>query len=1608
MPTSVHEVFEAFRAAGSNYERGSKFEKLMTQYLLLDPVYGRLFEQVWMWADWPGRGGKPDTGIDLVAAESDTGALWAIQCKFYEPDHVLGKPDVDSFLSASGKHPFAHRLIISTTDRWGKNAEDAVEGQQIPVQRIGLADIAEAPIDWAFAGPAERLDLELALAPKRDPWPHQREAIDKVIAGFGEHDRGKLIMACGTGKTFTALKVCEQVVDDLGGTAKVLFLVPSISLLSQTLREWTAQCRTDLRAFAVCSDTKVSRAVEDINPYDVPLPATTDPGTLVAQMEHRKRAKGLTVVFCTYQSINVIADAQTAGLADFDLVICDEAHRTTGVTLADGDDSNFVKVHDNSFLAATKRLYMTATPRLFAEETKAKAAEYSAVLASMDDEALYGPTFHRLGFGEAVERGLLTDYKVLVLTVDEKYIAGPLQQQLADVNSELNLDDATKIVGCWNGLAKRTGKAVGGADFGADTRPMQRAVAFLRDIKSSKKLAGKFATVIDAYDQADDQLLRCDVEHVDGTYNALERNHRLQWLKAPLADNQCRILANARCLSEGVDVPSLDAVLFLNPRSSVVDVVQSVGRVMRRAEGKQYGYIILPVGVPAGVAPSQALADNRRFKVVWQVLQALRAHDDRFNATVNKLELNNKATDSILVGHVPGAATENLTGAPTNGAAADEHAAGESAQVAEQLAMFTPDQWRDAVYAKIVDKVGTRTYWEDWAKDVAAIAVAQQTRIKALLSDATPDIATAFDKFVEALRANLNDSIDRDQAVEMLSQHLITKPVFDALFEGYDFAGHNPVSQVMQTMVATLHDQALESETERLAGFYESVRMRAAGIDNVEGKQRIVVELYEKFFRTGFPRTSKALGIVYTPTQVVDFILRAANDALQAEFGLTLTEPDVHILDPFTGTGTFIVRLIQTGLIRPEDLARKYAKELHANEIVLLAYYIAAINIEAAYHGAAGGNYQPFDGIVLTDTFQIAEAGDTMDADLFPQNNDRIITQQASPIRVIVGNPPYKSGQSSANDRNANQPYPTLDAAISATYAARSTAKLKSKLYDSYVRAIRWATDRIGDTGIVAYVTNSGWITGNTTAGIRLALPDEFSALYIYDLRGNQRQTDWRAEGGKIFDDGSQTGAAILIAVKNPSATGPCQIHYRNIGDRLSREDKLAIIANSHLPSMKWDLITPNTDGDWVDHRDAAFSAYTPLAVKRGSDETALFTDYSGGLKTNRDAWAYNFSASQLADNITATIDFYNEQVDSFQSAVAMNPELAVEDAVTYDDARISWSSGLLPKVQRGQRLAFHSSHHRTTMYRPFCKMHVYFDDDLNDRRGRLHHLFPRADLPNFGFFIPNPGNLAPPFLSLMTNALPDLGAAGISAVNFYPRWTYQTRTHDNGQLSLEAASDIDQEYRRLDTINPNVLTAYRAALGDDITTDDIFFYAYGLLHSPHYRSRFAADLKKMLPRIPTPATRDHFDAFTHAGRSLSDIHLGYETAQPYPLSEVFTGTLDQNEREALRVTKMRFKSKTDHSTLVYNSHLTLAGIPQDTHRYQLGSRSALEWIIERYQTKLDSRGSGIINDPNAWCDEHDDPRFIVDLIKRIVTVSVTTMSIIDDLPPPATSIGAP
>lgn len=1592
---TIHSRLAEIRESSlSPREQGERFERLMQAYLRADPDFKR-FSEVWLWSQWPDNDGKVDTGIDLVAQESDGNGYCAIQCKFYAPDRHLRKHDIDSFFTASGKAPFTSRLIISTTNDWGKNAEDALDRQRIPVSRIGLGDLAQSTVNWEeLAWPiAPDAEISLGLTPKHGLRDHQRAAIEDVFGGLESSDRGKLIMACGTGKTFTALKIAERLATERDRHTSVLFLVPSISLLSQALREWTAQCQTPMRCFAVCSDTKVGKrsATEDIRAHDLPFPATTDPQKLLEQVKRAKKDARLTVIFSTYQSIATVADAQRAGLPRFDLAICDEAHRTTGVTLADSEESHFVRIHDVGYIKAARRLYMTATPRIFDESTKANAEENAAVLCSMDDEALFGPEFHRLGFGKAVEGGLLTDYKVLILTVDERYLAHSLQSQFAD-QSELKIGDVAKIVGCWNGLAKRSGTTDEGSGFAPGEPPMRRAVAFSRSIAESRALTEKFAAVIDSYEGAEEDALRCDVHHVDGTYNALRRNQELDWLKGELEPNECRILSNARCLSEGVDVPALDAVLFLNPRNSVVDVVQSVGRVMRRAGDKDYGYIILPVGIPADVTPEQALADNKRYKVVWQVLQALRAHDDRFNATVNKIELNKRKPAQIMVGTV---GFDRESDGSSNGSphGSDGGSPADAAKAAQLALDLHVEEWREAIYAKIVTKVGERTYWETWARDVAEIAERHVTRINALLADPSSQVQERFAEFVAGLRATLNDSITDENAIDMLAQHLITRPVFEALFEDYSFAEHNPVSKVMQGMLDVLDEQHLDTEADTLEKFYASVRMRAKGIDNAEGKQRIIAELYEKFFKVAFPKVAESLGIVYTPVEIVDFIIASVEHVLEQEFGASVSDRGVHVLEPFAGTGTFVTRLLQSGVIKRQDLKRKYLGELHANEILLLAYYIAAINIEATYHDIAGGEYEPFNGIVLTDTFQMTEAGDSMDELIFPDNNERIAQQKALDIRVVMGNPPYSVGQSSQNDNNQNLSYPTLDKAIEKTYAAASSAGLKRNLYDSYIRAFRWAGDRIKNQGVVAFVSNGSYVDGTFADGFRKALVNEFSAIYVLNLRGNARTSgeQRRRERGNVFGGGSRTPIAITLLVKNPNAIAPCALRYHDIGDYLSREEKLTLIKDfADIACVPWSQINPSVGGDWINQRDMTFAAFTPLGEKKGSGDR-LFGLYSFGLVTNRDAWTYNFSRPAVTTNMRRMISVYNEQLLRFSEWVSSNkikPTIAdVDEFIDRDPTKISWTRGLKNSLRMLKSAKLNNRHLVPSMYRPFGKQWLYFDRELNEMVGQIPALFPTSQHKNIVIATTGVG-ASRTFSALATDVIPNLHLQDTGQC--FPLYYYEP-AEDDGTLFTDG--EIIDGYRRHDAITDATLLRYQATYGPDVTKEDIFYYVYGILHSPEYKRRYAADLKKMIPRIPMVA---NFLGFSEAGHELAAWHLDYEEVDPWPLDEIVTGAEGQ-----YRVEKMRFAKSggaLDRTCILYNHHLTLAGIPEDAYRYEVNGKSAIEWIMDRYQVKTD-RDSGIVNDPNDWATEHDEPRYIVDLVKRIVRVSIETVEIVGRLP---------
>lgn len=1395
-----------------------------------------------------------------------------------------------------------------------------------------------------------------------------------------------------------------------------------------------------MRSFAVCSDTKVGKGAEDIAPYDLEVPVSTNGKRLAEVFNTGKHSAGLHVVFSTYQSLPTVHDAQHNGLDDFDLVICDEAHRTTGVTLAGEDASNFVRIHDADYLKADKRLYMTATPKLFDDDVKDKAADHSAELASMDDEGTYGPEFYRLGFGEAVERGLLTDYKVLVMTVDEDVAA----EALANSPGQLvNLTTASAIIGAWNALAKRSGKLQGTKDgFEVNAKPMQRTVAFAKDIKHSKQIADSFPALVAAHQESlhehaaleDISLHNTDVavaaQHVDGTMNAMQRSSRINWLEADIAPTESRVLTNARCLSEGVDVPGLDSVIFFQPRNSMVDVVQSVGRVMRKAEGKDYGYIILPVAVPPGVSPSQALNDNTRFKVVWQILNALRAHDDRFNAKINSIALNEGNPDElpVVVDPVvkPKKPIVDPAPSPTDNPT-DEDAA-------KQIALFSLEQWQEAIYTKLVDKVGSRTYWEDWADDVAKIAENQVTRITKLVDGADKHLRAEFDDFVDGLRNNLNDGIGEAEAISMLSQHLITAPVFNALFDNHDFIEYNPVAQVMQRMTDALQDSYLESETEPLEKFYESVRVRASEVTSASGKQQVIKDLYERFFRKAFKKQAEALGIVYTPVKIVDFILRAADEVSRKHFGKGLSDEGVSILDPFAGTSTFMVRLLQSGLIKPEDMARKYANELFATEIMLLAYYVSAVNIETTYNalreeaaqrnGEPAPDYVPFTNIALADTFQIHEDGDIPDLNIFRENNATIERQKSAPINVVIGNPPYSAGQKSANDLNANQKYPGLDKRIAETYAAKSTATNKNSLYDSYLRAFRWATDRIGDQGVVAFVSNGGWIDGNTGDGVRLSMAEDFTDLYIFNLRGNQRTAgeQSRKEGGKVFGSGSRSTVAITVGIKDPAKSG-FQLHYRDIGCYLTAEEKLEIVDCSAIETIDWQTIEPNKEGDWLSQRSEEFETWPVIGEKKGTS-TKFFTTFSAGLKTGRDSWAYAQTKDQLLNQLGLLIATYAEATDALQGWMDTEGIKKPKDAdVTKflqlnpkftDASRISWTVILKKLSAKNVRLELNNGRVFPTLYRPFARQMGYFERALNDRQYQLPSMFPTLEQGNIGFVTVGAGESLGSYV-LATDLLPDLHV--IATSQFFPRFTWSPVDSDDGGLFGEGnvvkqgeasvygqVGEVVDGYVRVDNITDAIKQIYRDALGSDVSGDDIFHFVYGKLHDPGYRTKYAADLKKMLPHIETPTSRAEFDKFAVAGKELMALHVNYESVEPWPLDIQVKG--DESDRETWRVHKMKWAKRKDPATgnnvndvtkLIYNNQVTISGIPAEADEYMLGSRSAVAWLIDRYQVKKD-KASGIVNDPNDWADEVGNPRYIVDLIGKVTRVAMETVRIVDGL----------
>ena len=1619
-------VLSELKERGNNKaEQGTLFELFCKKVLLTSPFFSDDVSEVWTWREFPGNAGKHDTGIDLVVKDKQ-GLYWAVQCKFYDKDSTVSKADIDSFISASTRkfridnqeYEYSQRLVFSTTDNISLNASGLFT-------TIGPETLLECGIDWKHFS-LDDIDA-MKIVSKKSPKPHQLDAIQNCVSGFKNNNRGRLVMACGTGKTFTSLKIVEALYNEEKKTPgfnyqtqfNILYLVPSIALLSQTIIEWKTQQEftADVRTFGICSDEtagqtkKKKRTDEDVILVQMPIPATTDVNKI--SNEYKRFPTKINIFFSTYQSIDVVSEVAKRNDIIFDIAICDEAHRTIGAYKQNDDEtSNFVKIHDDNFVPCKKRLYMTATEKIYSSNAKQEAEEGGWNVYSMDDEKVYGPEFYYLSFGEAVTKQLLTDYRLLVLNIRKSDVA---KLKLPESAFE-NLDDASRIVGSLTALSKIPSE-LSPDEFIQDPNPMKRAVAFCSTIAQAKAIAESYNHLADNKCLGKEYMLDQGfvipkAKLITGQNNTREKNKLLDWLRGDIDDGTCHILTNARCLSEGVDVPSLDCVIFMAKKRSQVDIIQAVGRVMRKfgsGSEKKYGYIVIPVVINDEKLTDKTLSNNEEYKVVWQVVQALRSHDERLDTEINKIGVTGKMPNSICFvntfvpprskkGTIVGSRKrESEEGWDTDDPTLQNDRVDFSVSIPSDEELRKNEQ---LFSAQLVKHCGNRLYWEDWSKNIGDVTNNVALKIKQQI-DTEDKAKKSFTKFLEDFKKLLNPGISELDAINMLAEHVVTLPVLKAIFNENSMIDNNPVTQIMESMVKKLRN--LNKEIEELNPFYESVKKTVEGVTSSEGRQEIIRKLFEKFFQYALPASAEKFGIVYTPVEIVDFIINSVTDALKNEFNEKITSPNIKILDPFTGTGTFIVRVLdkfkELGISK-EDLKEKYEKDIWCNEIMLLAYYIALVNIEDTY-GKLSGEYEPFTHAVLTDTFQMAEKRISkfyqtalFEEEEFSAANEKAKEEDETDIRIIVGNPPYSVGQKNAMDNNANSSYDSLDYRINNTYAKNTKSQTIRSLYDSYVRAFRWASDRIGDDGIISFVSNGSYIDNLAFSGFRRELLNEFNHVYIFNLRGNQRTQGElsRKEGGKIFGSGSRNTICIILLIKHKGKAFDGFIHYHDIGDYLSREEKLKKVADfNSMSNIEWQEIYPDKDNDWINKKDSSFEKFISLGDKKTGQKSIFSEFYSRGIGTSKDAWMYNFNEELLHKNINKYIDFYETESSRIRPLIKSNNQKdKLKDAMNLlnlDPTKIKWDADLIVSMINGKHIRNSEKEYRIASYRPFTKTNLCWCIDMFQRIYRFNNIFPEKNTQNIVIAIAGIGNKQK-FSALVSNVPVDLGY--LSAAQAFPLYWYEETSNELNLFNLLDDNQTNEKYNKNYAISDDYLSSFKGKYGNNqITHEDIFYYIYGLFHSNKYKEKYSANLSKEFPRIPY---LKRSEKYIEIGKKLADLHLNYENQPAYE------GVKIDIKKEDYTVNKIRFLSKDRMDTIIFNENIKMSNIPLEVYDYKVNGRSPIEWILDQYQYTVD-KDSGIINDPNKY-DEVKGGKYVFDLILSLITVSLETLKLIDELPP--------
>lgn len=1383
----------------------------------------------------------------------------------------------------------------------------------------------------------------------------------------------------------------------------MLFLAPSIALLSQTFREYAQEKSEPFYASIVCSDDKTGQSKnednDDIKFSELPIKPSTRLKDILSTYEKAQKENKCFIIFSTYQSALRIKEAQEAGLDEIDLIICDEAHRTVGAMYStnERDDKNaFTLCHSDKNIKATKRLYMTATPKVYSESSKAKAKEKDNVIYSMDDAEVFGEEIYTLNFERAIALDLLTDYKVIILAVRSENLSGvtnSVNKKISQLEAKgtkldkklINNEFVCKIVGTHKGLAKQDlivlddeNKEDNDLKSKRDTFVSQRAISFCKSIQTSKNIKDSFETIMECYDEElkkkSFKNLEIKIDHVDGTMNCKERLEKLENLNA-FQPNTCKVLSNAKCLSEGVDVPALDSIIFFDGKSAMVDIIQAVGRVMRKAKNKKRGYIILPIALrESEIKNLDEAVKNTNFKNIWKVLKALRSHDTSLvdEATFKeKIKIFGSNDESNLDDE------EELQKDKTQHQNDPKQA---------QKTLFDAILLQDlanAVYNVMPTKLGDRNYWENFATKTGNIAKTLNNRLKELFGK-NPEI---FDNFLTSLRDNIHQSIKEQEALDMIISHIITKPIFDALF-GDNIK--NPIAKALDKMVLKLSDLGLEGETKDLKNLYESVETEAAHAKSPKSQQELIKNLYNTFFKEAFRKQSEKLGIVYTPIEVVDFILRATNGILKKHFNTDFNDKNITIFDPFTGTGSFIARLLSkdNNLISDEALKEKFLNHLFAFDIVLLSYYIALINITQAAQNR-DSSLKNFKNIALTDSLDYLE--EKSDKGVFPlfeylkENKEIKTTMEKQDIRVIIGNPPYSAGQKSQNDNNQNLTHKKLEKWVYETYGKNSTAQNKNSTRDTLIQSIRMASDLLKDKGVLGFVVNGSFIDSKSADGFRKCVAQEFAHLYALNLRGNARISgeERKKQGDGIFDSGSRVTVAIIFFVKDESVQNSA-IHYYEVEDYLEREAKLHLLAGfENLESVPFKEITPNDKGDWINQRNDDFEKLIPL--KRNEKLKIFDTIFdlnSVGVKTNRDPWVYNFSPNALKQSVQNCIDTYNADLkrfnerfrEAFKQRTAKDKGIKPADRykhlndleITTDKTKIAWTDDLKNKLIRNENLPESSMQRvRLALYRPFNKQWLYWDKDLINRQGRFSKFFPDKSAHNVVINI-GCGN-GKDFSALVSDFISD--SSLISHNQAYPLYYYD---------------DLGNRYN---AISGYALNLFRRHYKDNaITEEEIFYYIYAIFHHKGYLEKYKNSLAKEAPRI---ALSEDFKELSILGKELAKLHLNYESGEMH--TSVEYKTLMNAEIEGYYdVVKMTKKG----DRIIYNHHITITKIPKKTFDYVVNGRSAIDWVIERYQITKDDKGSLIENNPNHYAGG----KYVFELLCRVIKLSEKSVDLIEKI----------